>query len=123
MPLPKILPTELFKQLKQDRQKQREQQLIRQQASTDAAANPENMSDTDGMVSDPASLGVKVRNEMYESVFKIPDVYYFPFETPGLDKPWLDNKEKMEEYFNYGFTEESFKVYAKKLTKFAEQNM
>lgn len=29
----------------------------------------------------------------------------------------------MEDYFNYGFTEESYKVYAKKVIKIAEDNM
>jgi hypothetical protein len=53
----------------------------------------------------------------------VPDTYYFPFDTQGLEKPWLDNKEKMEDYFNYGFTEESYKVYAKKVIKIAEDNM
>jgi len=29
-------------------------------------------------------------------------VYYFDFDKKGLEKPWLENKEKMDEYFNYG---------------------
>ena len=29
----------------------------------------------------------------------------------------------MDDYFNYGFTEESFKEYQKKVVKFAENNM
>jgi hypothetical protein len=64
-----------------------------------------------------------IPNEIYESTFKVPDVYYFPFDNTGLEKPWLDQKEKVEDYFNYGFTEESFKVYSKKVVKFAEENM
>lgn len=34
--------------------------------------------------------------------FKVPDVYFFDFNTPGLEKPWQDNRDKMEDYFNYG---------------------
>lgn len=57
------------------------------------------------------------------AVFKLPDVYFFPFAKQGLEKPWLDNKEKMDEYFNYGFTEESYKVYAQKVIKFADAHI
>ena len=31
-----------------------------------------------------------------------PDVLYFPFDKPGLEKPWLESAEKNDEYFNYG---------------------
>lgn len=54
---------------------------------------------------------------------KVPDVYYFPFAKQGLEKPWLDNKERMDEYFNYGFTEESFKVYSQKVINFADSHL
>lgn len=33
---------------------------------------------------------------------KVPDIYYFPFDRQGLEKPWNDQKEKTEDYFNYG---------------------
>jgi len=42
---------------------------------------------------------------------KLGDVYFFEFEKPGLEKTWQDNKAKKEDYFNYGFNEESFKIY------------
>ena len=31
-----------------------------------------------------------------------PDVYDFDFDTVGLEKPWNENKDKIDEYFNYG---------------------
>ena len=34
--------------------------------------------------------------------FKVPYVFYFPFNDPRLEKPWNENKEKVDEYFNYG---------------------
>jgi hypothetical protein len=34
-------------------------------------------------------------------MFHVPDVYYFDFDKPGLEKPWND-KDKNDEYFNYG---------------------
>jgi len=34
--------------------------------------------------------------------YMVPDVYFFDFNLPGLEKPWVENKEKMDEYFNYG---------------------
>jgi len=49
-----------------------------------------------------AVSGVKMPNPMYEATFKVPDVYYFPFDKEGLEKPWVENKERMEDYFNYG---------------------
>lgn len=48
--------------------------------------------------------------------FIVPDVYYFDFEKQGLEKPWNENnRDKNDEYFNYGFNEESFKVYQQKI--------
>ena len=34
--------------------------------------------------------------------FKVPDVYFFDFNTVGLEKPWQENRDKTEDYFNYG---------------------
>ena len=34
-------------------------------------------------------------------MFHVPDVYYYDFDKPGLEKPWND-KDKNDEYFNYG---------------------
>jgi len=39
---------------------------------------------------------------MYEATFKVPDIFYFPFDKQGLEKPWAENRDKMDEYFNYG---------------------
>jgi len=50
-------------------------------------------------------------------------VYYFEFERPGLEKPWQENRDKIEEYFNYGFNEESFKIYQQKVKKFSENHL
>lgn len=39
------------------------------------------------------------------------DVYFFDFERPGLEKPWNENRDKLEDYFNYGrFLFNSIKV-------------
>lgn len=54
---------------------------------------------------------------------KIGDVYFFEFDKPGLEKPWQENKDKMEDYFNYGFNEESFKIYQQKIRKYASENL
>lgn len=32
----------------------------------------------------------------------VPDVYYFDFDKQGLEKPWNENRDKNDEYFNYG---------------------
>ena len=40
---------------------------------------------------------------VYEQYYKMPDVYRFPFDKQGMEKPWNENRgEKMEDYFNYG---------------------
>lgn len=45
-------------------------------------------------------------NPLYEATFKIPDVYYFPFDKQGLEKPWEaktgGDAARTEDYFNYG---------------------
>lgn len=41
-------------------------------------------------------------NPLYEATFKVPDVYYFPWDKAGLEKPWVENADKTEDYFNYG---------------------
>lgn len=55
-------------------------------------------------------------------MFHVPDVYYFDFDKPGLEKPWND-KDKNDEYFNYGFNEESFKVYQQKIQDNESKNL
>ena len=38
----------------------------------------------------------------HDQTFELPDVYSFDFSKPGLEKPWNENKENIDEYFNYG---------------------
>lgn len=73
-----------------------------------------------GEESDPAA---QVVQHKYKESFEVPDVYSFPFDKPGLERPWLENKEKSDEYFNYGFNEESFKEYQKKVISYSDANM
>jgi hypothetical protein len=41
-------------------------------------------------------------NPQHEGKFQVPDIYYFDFDRPGLEKPWKESFEKNDEYFNYG---------------------
>ena len=41
----------------------------------------------------------------------MPDIYYFDFERENLTKPWEDPNQKLDDYFNHGFTEETFRYY------------
>ena len=48
---------------------------------------------------------------MIHKLNNIPDIYYFDLDTEKMDKPWLEPGAKLDEYFNYGHTEETFKIY------------
>ena len=48
------------------------------------------------------SLVIPPEQAQHEYIYKVQDVYYFPFDKTGLEKPWNENKEKNDEYFNYG---------------------
>jgi hypothetical protein len=37
--------------------------------------------------------------------------FTYDFDDPNLVKPWLD-LEQQDKYFNYGFTEQTWRVYA-----------
>lgn len=41
----------------------------------------------------------------------VPDIYYFDFDRENLTKPWEDPNQKVDDYFNHGFTEETFRHY------------
>lgn len=135
----KVSPGETFKQFKAERQRARDAAKAQQQQS---ATNPEKPPAEVLPVEtgqDPATEAARAaagcdllltvrksgpltdRYEQKLKLLRVPDVYFFPFSKPGLEKPWLDNKEKMDEYFNYGFTEESFKVYAQKVVKYYKE--
>lgn len=58
--------------------------------------------------------------QVHERIKEVPDVYSFDFDRTGLEKPWNVNAERNDEYFNYGFTEASFKEYQKKVIKHGE---
>ena len=45
---------------------------------------------------------MKVQDQSQQWKYDVPDVYYFDFDKKGLEKPWTENREKMDEYFNYG---------------------
>ena len=48
---------------------------------------------------------------------KLPDIYYFDFKAPSLDKKWLNRDYNLTDYFNYGFNEELWKCYINKVRK------
>lgn len=46
----------------------------------------------------------------------VPDIYYFDFDRENLTKPWKDpNAGNLEDYFNHGFNEETFRHYQAKM--------
>ena len=40
-----------------------------------------------------------------------------------MEKPWERDPSKMEDYFNYGFKEDSFREYQKKVLSYADQHL
>ena len=60
---------------------------------------------------DPAARD-KQRREKQLEIFQVPEIYKFDFEN-AQEKPWLENgRDNIEKYFNYGFTEETWKLHA-----------
>lgn len=47
------------------------------------------------------------------NTFQIPEIFKLDFDKMP-DKPWITDKDKTSDYFNYGFNEETF-VYFQKM--------
>ena len=46
--------------------------------------------------------------------YSVPEIYKYDFEANP--KPWNENgKQDMDKYFNYGFTEETWRYHAKEM--------
>ena len=52
-----------------------------------------------------------------EQLQSLPQVFHFNFEDPKVAKKWNNPKEDITDYFNYGFNEESWRIYAEKVKK------
>lgn len=46
----------------------------------------------------------------YSERFDVPDIYRYDFDANP--KPWDTNRQDLEKYFNYGFTEETWRHHA-----------
>ena len=79
---------------------------IRRNRPTEIARQPAGGADTAAQAAlaqfpDDVPPDESMEGEMQKR-FKVPDVYFFDFNTPGLEKPWQENRDKTEDYFNYG---------------------
>jgi len=45
---------------------------------------------------------------------KLPEIFNY-FDTPGREKKWTAPNADITDYFNYGLTEETFKIYSQKV--------
>lgn len=52
---------------------------------------------------------------------KAPPIFYLNLDDPKLEKKWRGPKEDITDYFNYGLTEETWKILAEKVVKLAEK--
>ena len=50
-----------------------------------------------GTAAEPAQQIARLQDQSQQWKYEVPDVYYFDFDKKGLEKPWLENKEKMDE--------------------------
>ena len=115
----KIAPGELMRQIRLERREEEQQKI-------EGSPEQGDVSDTE------LTKGMGATGYMHETqdtkkfkikTFQLPLVFSFNFDTPGLEKPWTTGpREKKDDYFNYGFDEESFKIYQQKVNKYAMED-
>ena len=52
---------------------------------------------------------------------KVPPIFYYNLDDPKAEKKWRSPKEDITDYFNYGLTEETWKILADKIVKVADK--
>lgn len=52
---------------------------------------------------------------------KVPPIFYYNLDDPKVEKKWRGPKEDITDYFNYGLTEETWKILAEKVVKLADK--
>lgn len=46
---------------------------------------------------------------------KLPAIFYYNLNDPKVEKRWLNQKEDITDYFNYGLDEKTWRIYASKV--------
>lgn len=46
-----------------------------------------------------------------EPTYTLPTIFNYNFDRPRSEKPWLNPQNDISDYFNYGFNEETWRVY------------
>ena len=58
---------------------------------------------------------IKSANEKKKTnPLKLPEIFNF-FDTESHERKWANNYADITDYFNYGFNEQTFKIYSKKV--------
>jgi hypothetical protein len=52
---------------------------------------------------------------------KVPPIFYYNLDDPKVEKKWRGPKEDITDYFNYGLTEETWKILSEKVVKLADK--
>ena len=52
---------------------------------------------------------------------KVPPIFYYNLDDPKTEKKWRAPKEDITDYFNYGLTEETWKIMTEKVVKLADK--
>ena len=58
----------------------------------------------------------KLKNNLLKNINQnVPKIFHFNFDDPNLDKKWAKKDADITDYFNYGFNESIWKLYANKV--------
>lgn len=52
---------------------------------------------------------------------KLPPIFYYNLDDPKTEKKWRGPKEDVTDYFNYGLTEETWKILSDKVVKLSDK--
>ena len=52
----------------------------------------------------------------------LPEIFNFDFDIPQKDKKWIGHGIDITDYFNYGFTEDTFRMYTNKIKILFKKN-
>ena len=70
---------------------------------------------------DPNDVQQKT-NQPNRRIVRLPKIFDFNFEDPVIPMPWRSSSEDITDYFNYGFNEETWRVYSEKVKEFYSKN-
>ena len=81
-------------------------------SSAEPGAKAAGGAEGEGATAQPAAR--PARRDKHLEKFSLPEIYSYDFDNNP--KPWNDNqKQDMDKYFNYGFTEETWRYHCREM--------